>query len=563
MKPVDPRLLRAARAARVHLFVCVAVGVVTAMLIVVQAELLADGISRIVGGADRGAISGTFAALAAVFAGRAAVSALQDAAAQRAAAAVTSDLRRQVVAHAARLPTTEARRSQIATLVTRGIDALDPYLGRYLPQLALAVVVPLAVLARILAADRTAGVTVLLTLPLIPVFMVLIGLATEASNAKRWRALQRLSHHFLDVVSGLPTLLLFGRAKAQPAAVREVTERYRTTTMATLRISFLSSLVLELVATLSVALVAVGVGLRLVDGGLDLRTSLLVIVLAPEAYLPLRRVGAEYHAAAEGVAAADEVFGVLGQPLPPAGGDRAVPPLGGAALRVDGVSVLRPGRAAPTPAGVDLVAPWGAVTVLTGPSGAGKSTLLAVLLGTVAPDEGQVSIVGPGEGCGSTPAADGATVAVALGDLDLGEWRERLAWVDQRPFLFAGSVADNVRLSRPDATDDDVAAALAAAGLDPSMAARTVGERGVGLSSGEGRRVAVARAVLRRAEVVLLDEPTAGLDLATEAELLATIRRLAASAIVVMASHRPAAIAIADHVVEVQGATAPLLAATA
>jgi thiol reductant ABC exporter CydD subunit len=548
MKPLDPRLLQHAKAARTHVAVCVLLGVGTAALILVQAELLATGISRVVAGGDRAAISGVLVALAVVFASRAAIAWMQDSAAHRSAAVVTSQLRRKVVTHAARSATTDTKRAEVATLATRGIDALDPYLGRYLPQLVLAAIVPLVVLGRLVLADGTAAVTVALTLPLIPVFMALVGLGTEASTSKRWQALQRLSHHFLDVVAGLPTLQLFGRAKAQPEAVRQVTDRYRTTTMATLRIAFLSSLVLELLATLSVALVAVGVGLRLVDGGLDLRTGLLVIILAPEAYLPLRQVGAQYHAAADGVAAAEQAFAILEQPLVASGTISDVPDLrAGGALHVRELSVAHPGRDGFAPDRATVEASAGELVVLTGESGAGKSTLLAALLGAVPPDHGGIVVHGGGR-------------SVALADLATDAWRTNLAWVDQRPFLFAGTVADNVRLSRPEASDAEVRRALAAAGLPAGMAGRDVGESGQHLSSGERRRVAFARAVLRDAPVVLLDEPTAGLDEATEADLLHTVRALATDRIVVMVSHRPAAIAVADRVVEIRagmGAEAP------
>ena len=313
---------------------------------------------------------------------------------------------------------------------TRGLDALDGWFGRYLPQLVLAVIVPVVVLVRLALADLTAFVTVLLTLPLIPVFMVLIGRATESTNAKRWRALQRLAHHFLDVVAGLTTLKAFGRATAQGPAIRHSTDDYRTTTMATLRIAFLSSLALELLATLSVALVAVGVGLRLVDGGLDLRTGLLVIIIAPEAYLPMRQVGVQFHAAAEGMAAADEAFAIIDAPPAIAGGNAWPDLSAGVELVADDVLVMHPGRLAPAPDGVSFTAATGSLVVVVGPSGSGKSTLMAVLRGDHRPDAGAVTIND-----------------VDLGDVDVAWWHAQLAWVDQHPYLFAGTVADNVRLA--------------------------------------------------------------------------------------------------------------------
>jgi thiol reductant ABC exporter CydD subunit len=539
-------LVRYARATAVHLAVAVALGIATAVLVLAQAELLARGIARVVEeGAGVDGVRGVLLGLGAVVMLRALVAWFQDGAAQRAAAAVKSQLRRQVVARAAALgarPDAAQRRAEVATLATRGMDALDGYFGRYLPQLVLAVVVPLVVLARLVTVDLTATLTIALTLPLIPVFMVLVGLATEASTRRRWRALNRLGHHVLDVLVGLPTLALFGRARAQADAVRESTDRYRRTTMGTLRIAFLSSLVLELLATLSVALVAVGVGLRLVHGSLDLQTGLLVIILAPEAYLPLRQVGTQYHAAAEGIAAADAAFELLELEVP-AGGDRTdVPGIDGH-LRVEVVTltVAYPDRPVATPSGLSFSVRSGELVVLTGPSGAGKSTVLGALLGFVAPTEGAVLL-----GDDRAPAE-----TVPLAALDPVAWRRHVAWVDQRPYLFAGTVADNVRLAEPTADDERVRVAMDAAGLVAMDASRVVGEHGDGLSAGERRRVALARALLRPTAFLLLDEPTAGLDEATEADVLVAVRRAARDRAVVMVSHRPAAIAAADRVVSV------------
>ncbi len=555
MKPLAPRLVRYARATAVHLAVAVVLGVVTAGLVLTQAELLARGITRAFeGGVGAAGLRGVLVALAVVVAMRAGVAWLQDGASQRASAAVKSQLRRQVVARAAALgprPDAAQRRAEVATLATRGMDALDGYFGRYLPQLVLAVIVPLVVLARLVTVDLTATLTIAFTLPLIPVFMVLVGLATETATRRRWRALNRLGHHFLDVLVGLPTLALFGRAKAQAEAVRDTTDRYRRTTMGTLRIAFLSSLVLELLATLSVALVAVGVGLRLVHGSLDLQTGLLVIILAPEAYLPLRQVGAQYHAAAEGVAAADAAFELLDVDEPARGTRTEVPgSTGGIVLRVDAVTVAHSGRSTPAPDDLSFEARSGELVVVTGASGAGKSTLIAVLLGFVVPTRGRVLVAS----CGAP--AD----MVALGELDPDVWRRTVSWTDQQPYLFAGTVADNVRLADPTADSSRVRAALDAVGLIAMSADRPVGERGDGLSSGERRRVALARALLRPAAVLLLDEPTAGLDEATEADVLVAVRRAARERAVVMVSHRPAAIAAADRVVTLAD---PLTAAAA
>jgi ABC-type transport system involved in cytochrome bd biosynthesis fused ATPase/permease subunit len=394
VKPVDPRLFRAARSSVSHLAITVLLGTITAVLVVVQAGLLATAVARIIERRGTSGLSPLLVALTIVVSLRATVSWAQEVAAHRASAQVKSQLRRQIVRHATRGaadPAQSARRAEVAALAGGGLDALDGYFAKYLPQLVLAVVVPAVVLLQLLRTDVTATLTVALTLPLIPVFMVLVGKATEAANARRWDALARLSHHFLDVVEGMPTLRAFGRGNAQADLVRESTDQYRSSTMATLRIAFLSSLILETLATLSVALVAVGVGLRLVDGGLDLRTGLLVILLAPEAYLPLRQVGAHYHASAAGLAAADAAFTLLEAPQPAHRGTASLPG-GPLVVEMSQISVRHRDRDTPAPDHADLSLRAGEVVCLTGASGSGKTSLLTVLLGLRTADEGTVTL---------------------------------------------------------------------------------------------------------------------------------------------------------------------------
>ncbi|MDH6141511.1 ATP-binding cassette subfamily C protein CydCD [Kitasatospora sp. GP30] len=548
MKPVDPRLLAEARAARLFMAATVLLGAVGAALTLAQATLIAEIVVRCFQhGQDVRALALPLGLLALVALGRAGVAWLTELAAHRSVARVKSRLRGRLVEHATALgPAYLAgrRTGELVTLATRGIDALDDYFARYLPQLALAVVAPAVLLARILGADWVSAAIIVGTLPLIPLFMVLIGWATQGRMDRQWRSLARLSHHFLDVVAGLPTLKVFGRAKAQAAAVRKITDDYRQATLRTLRLAFVSSFALELLATISVALVAVSIGFRLVDGSMDLETGLLVLILAPEVYLPLRQVGALYHASAEGLAAAGEVFAVLETPLPSAGAVPA-PSLEGASLVIDGVTVCYPGRVEPAVDGADFSVAAGRTVALTGPSGAGKSTLLAVLLGFVAPSAGAVTVV----------AADGR--AYPLGSLDLASWRAQIAWVPQRPHLFAGTVAENVRLARPEASDAQVADALRAVGALGFAAPDTVlGEGGTGLSAGQRQRLALARALLADRPLVLLDEPTANLDAESEAAVVDAVRALAADPrrTVLLVAHRPALLALAEERVAVGGA---------
>ncbi|WP_328866251.1 thiol reductant ABC exporter subunit CydD [Streptomyces sp. NBC_00304] len=547
MKPIDPRLLRHARATRLFLVAVVVLGLAGAALVIAQAMLVAE---VVVGGFEDG-LTGSglrtpLLLLAAVALGRALVTWLTELAAHRAGAAVKSELRGRLLDRAAALGPewlSGQRTGSLVTLATRGIDALDDYFARYLPQLGLAVVVPVAVLARVVTGDWISAAIIVVTLPLIPLFMILIGWATQSRMDRQWRLLSRLSGHFLDVVAGLPTLKVFGRAKAQAESIRTITSQYRLATVRTLRIAFLSSFALELLATLSVALVAVTIGMRLVHGELDLYTGLVVLILAPEAYLPLRQVGAQYHAAAEGLSAAEEIFSVL-ETEPPAGGTREVPP--SLRLELEGVTVRHAGRTEPSLAGASLVVEEGETVALVGPSGVGKSTLLNVVLGFAAPDEGRVRVGG-----------------TDLADLSPERWRERIAWVPQRPHLFAGTIAENVRLARPEADDGAVTAALRDAGAYdfvaalPDGAATLLGEDGAGLSAGQRQRLALARAFLADRPLLLLDEPTASLDGETEAGIVEAVRRLAAGRTVLLVVHRPALLSVADRVVTLEpGATA-------
>ncbi|MFE7191117.1 thiol reductant ABC exporter subunit CydD [Kitasatospora sp. NPDC057541] len=553
MKPVDPRLLGYARTTRVFLAGTVLLGAANAALVVAQAGLIAELVVR--GFQQRTGLDELTAPLALLVLtaiGRGLVGWLTELTAHRSVARVKSTLRRRLLDHATALGPAHLagrRTGELTALATRGVDALDDYFARYLPQLALAVVVPVTVLLRIVGADVTSAAIIAGTLPLIPLFMVLIGMATQARMDRQWTTLARLSHHFLDVVAGLPTLKVFNRARAQAATIARITADYRRATLRTLRIAFISSFALELLSTLSVALVAVSIGFRLVNGGLDLETGLLILILAPEVYFPIRQVGALYHSSVEGLTAADRIFEVLETPLP-AAGTAPAPDLAGAVVEADGLTVRFPDRTAPALDGAALVLRPGETVALTGPSGAGKSTLLGVLLGLTAPDAGTVRVA----------AADGRTHDLA--DLDPGSWRRQIAWVPQHPHLFAGTVGDNLRLYRPEATDDQLWTALRSAhALDFVTRLDTpLGEDGAGLSAGQRQRLALARVLLADDRpLVLLDEPTANLDGASEAAVVDTVRALAAdpARTVLLVAHRPALLAAADRRVRLDGPAAP------
>jgi thiol reductant ABC exporter CydD subunit len=539
---LDPRLLHYARATRTFLCVSVTLGVLAALLIVAQAWLLADVVARaFLGGQGLSTLHTPLILLALVVLARASVAWAAELAAARSSARAKSQLRKALLERIAALGLDSAREQstgELAVLSTRGVDALDGYFSLYLPQLLLAVIVPLVVVGAVLWNDWISAAIIALTIPLIPLFMALVGATTRERMDRQFHVLERLGGHFIDVVTGLPTLQIFGRAKAQAASIREITERYRRASMGTLRITFLSSLILELVATVSVALVAVAIGLRLMNGGLDLRTALFALVLAPEAYLPLRQLGANYHASSEGMAAAEQVFGVL-QTTPAAHGTRTnfpSPAISG--LEIDRLEVTYPDRCEPALDDVSFTVEAGEVLALTGPSGCGKSTLLGVLLGLVRPQSGSIRVGG-----------------VELADLDIDAWRAALAWVPQRPHLFKASIAENVRLGRADATAGEVRDAIAAAGLStavrglPDGVDTILGEQGAGLSAGERQRVALARAFLRDAPLLLLDEPTANLDGRTEQDVVESIVTLSRGRTVVLVAHRPALIAVAHKVV--------------
>jgi ATP-binding cassette subfamily C protein CydCD len=549
-----------ARSTRRYIVAVIITGVVTAVLVIVQARLLSGVIVDVAGdGLSWNLVSGAVAALALVFVARAVIAWGSEMLAVRASARAKEELRDATVRKV--LATGPYGRAgsapgEVATLVTRGIDGLDGYFARYLPQLVLAVIVPCAILLTLAGQDLLSSLIVAVTIPLIPVFMILIGLYTKGQVERQWRTLAAVSTHVLDLIEGLPTLKIFGRAKEQAAAIRAMGDDYRSATVAVLRVSFLSSLALELLATLSIALVAVSVGLRLAEGQLTYATALFVLLLAPEAYLPLRLVGQHFHAAAEGVDAADRVFTIL-EPE----SELEVVSLGGAArvpeylaLRVSDASVRFDGRTDRALEPVSFEAVAGSVTALVGASGGGKTTLINAIMGFIPLTSGSMSVI-----------ATGGAVA-DLSDLDRRAWLSTVGWVPQRSRLIdstAGSrttIEGAIRLGAPHCGDDEVWAALRAAGIAEEVDGLPAGLRteiqsgATGLSAGQLQRIALARALVRRPRLLLLDEPTAGLDNVSEAAVVNAVRRMAdEGAIVIVVAHRPALVAIADAVVRIGG----------
>ena len=546
--------MRYARSARRYIAATAVTGMVTAVLVVAQAFLISGAVSRVTSeGASPTSVRGLVMALGAVVVARALVVLLQETHAHRSATGTIVELRRLVLEHAAQLgPRWQALHgAETATLVTRGLDDLEPYFTRYLPQLVLAATVTPATVLVLITQDWPAAVAVVCTLPLIPIFMILIGRMTQSVSQERLETMRVLGDQVLDLISGLPTLKALGRERGPAERVRSLGGAYRRTTMSTLRIAFLSGAVLEFITTLSVAIIAVEVGFRLVAGRMDLFTGLLVLMVAPEVYQPLRQVGFQFHASANGVAAAEAVFEVLETPVPERG-TLPAPDLRTATIELDAISVAARGTWAP--AGLSATIRPGGLVALIGQSGAGKTTATQILLGLMPADRGHVRIV-PDSG----HAPQGG--AVDLSEIDPATWWEQIAWVPQRPTITPGTVLDNVApgASVGDGVPDELAEAARATGFDevvttlPQGWETTVGSGGAGLSVGQHQRLALTRALYSTAPLVVMDEPTAHLDAASEAHVLTAVRALHASGrTVVVIAHRPALIALAEQAVVVE-----------
>ena len=549
MDPTGRRLLRESRAARPALAITTALALADAALVLAQAWLLAGLIAHaFLDRAPLGALGGSLVVLAAVWAGRALVAAGFELTGRLGALRVIGDLRRRLAAQLlSGRPVTSAgeRSGELATAAVQGVDALEGWFARYLPQVVLSAIIPPAIVVFLLWHDPAAAAILAITVPILIAFMILIGLSARASVRSRWRALALLGAHFADVVRGLPTLRAHVRAGAQADAIEAISDRYRRATMATLRIAFLSALVLELAAMIGTALVAATVGLQLVAGSLGLHAGLAVLILAPELYAPLRAVGQQFHASADGLGAAERIFAFLDEPaavaVPAGQAPLRAPDPARAAIELRDVTYAYPGAERDVLRGLSLRIEPGETVAIVGPSGEGKSTLAALLLRLADPTAGAVT-------CGG----------VDLRDVEPDAWRTRVAWLPQHPLVVAGSVAENIALGAPDAFWGDIARACARAGAAQFVAGlpeglqTRIGDGGRALSAGEAQRIALARALLRDAPLLLLDEPTAHLDAATAAGVDAAIAAAARGRTTLLVVHRPELAARADRILELR-----------
>jgi ATP-binding cassette, subfamily C, bacterial CydD len=539
---MDRRLFRQVRSARVSLGVTVALGVLVAVATIAQMVFLARVVDRVfLHGVDLEDVSALLLYLFGAVVIRAGLLWLREISAQRGAVRVKSELREKLFAHILRLGpayTRGERTGELATTATEGVEKLEPYFGRYLPQVFLSALVPLLIAAYVLPLDWASSVLLLMTAPVIPILMVLVGSYAEEHMQRQWKALSRLGASFVDALQGLPTLKIFGRSAEEREKMAAASEEFRERTMKVLRYAFISGFVLEFMTAMAIALVAVSLGVRLVSGDMPFEVAFLVLLLAPEFYKPLRELGAHRHTGMEGKAAAERIFEILDTSVPVRpGAEVPVQLSGGLTVEFSGVGYAYPGSEHEALSDLALTLPAGTRTALVGRSGSGKSTLVNLLLRFLEPDSGKI-----------------AANDVPIAQMPPETWRENVALVPQRPHLFYGSVLENIRLARPGASREEIeqAAELAGAakfirrlprGYDTEM-----GERGARLSGGEAQSVAIARAFLKDAPVLVMDEPTSSLDLESERLIRAALERLARGRTVLVIAHRLNTVYGADRI---------------
>ena len=543
---MNRELLRQIRPARIFLVCTVALGILGAVATIAQMLFLSMVVDRVFLADESLEVVRTLLLLllgAVVL--RSGLLWLREIVAQRGAVRVKSELRERLFAHLMRLGpgyTGSERTGELAATAVEGVERLDAYVGRYLPQMALSIFVPLLIFAYLLSVDPIGAILLLATVPAIPVLMVLVGSHAEEHMQSQWSALSRMSAHFLDVLQGLPTLKIFGRGAAERERVAEVSDEFRERTLKVLRYAFLSGFVLEFIATLCIALVAVALGVRLLIGNIPFEAAFLVLLLAPEFFRPLRELGVHRHAGMEGKTSADRIFKILNTSAPTSKASGAeTRPSSLLSIEFRDVGYGYPDSEQPALSGVELTLPAGTCTALVGRSGAGKSTLVNLLVRFLDPDSGRISANG-----------------IPIDELSVEGWRENLALVPQRPYLFYGSVLENIRLARPDATREEIERAAESAGASefieclPRGYDTEVGERGVRLSGGEAQRVAIARAFLKDAPVLVMDESTSSLDPESERLIGDALVRLMRDRTVLVIAHRLNTVYRADRIAVLQ-----------
>ncbi|SFH41294.1 ATP-binding cassette, subfamily C, CydD [Desulfotomaculum arcticum] len=531
---MDKRLLREAGAVRFFLALSVGLGLGTGLLAILQAGYLARVVNRVfLEGQSLSGVQPLLWPLLGVIIFRAGLTWLSEVAAHRAATQIKHALRQRLLAHLLALGPVYAggeRTGELVNVMVEGIETLDAYFARYLPQLALAALVPLAVLGFVFPLDLISALILLFTAPLIPLFMFLIGKWAESLSQRQWESLSRMSAHFLDVLQGLATLKIFGRSKSQAEVIGRISSHFRESTLGALRVAFLSALALEFLATISTALVAVTVGLRLVYARIPFEQAFFLLLLAPEFYLPLRLLGSHFHAGLAGVSAAGRIFEILETPLPARKqqqGERHLPPDPSFQIVFEDVHYAFDEGARPALQGVSFKLHPGERVALVGPSGAGKSTAAHLLLRFIEPDRGRITVNG-----------------IPLEQIRVEEWRRHIALVPQKPYLFYGTVAENISLGRPGAGLEEVMAAAEQAGAHrfilnlPQGYDTQVGEGGIRLSGGQAQRLAIARAFFKNAPLLILDEATAGLDPVNENTVLEALERLMQGRTALVIAHR-------------------------
>lgn len=555
---LDSRLLGEARVVRRWLAWTVGLGWTAGIMVVLQARVLSRVVSQVfLQGQSLSDVGILLAALLLIAVARAGLIGASEVTANRVAGQVKRDLRERFFAHVLELgpaytrgprsPLGDEGTGELVNTAVEGIESLDAYFSQYLPQLALTVLVPVTFLILVFPLDFLSGLVLLLTAPIIPVFMILIGNLADSLTRKQWQSLSRMSAHFLDVLQGLTTLKLFGRARDHVQVVAQISDRFRDTTLSVLRVAFLSALVQEMVATISTAIVAVEIGLRLLYGHLSFEQAFFVLILAPEFYLPLRLLGTRFHASVSGMTAARRIFEVLdSRPVDketrasrPGKSVALSPcPLARVTLSFQDVYYAYDNGKRPALNGVSFTIEPGQRVALVGPSGAGKSTVAQLLLRFLEPQRGEIRVN-----------------ETRLADVSAADWRKQVAWVPQNPYLFNISVAENIRLARPDAALDAIVRAAQQAHAHEFIQAlpqgydTVIGERGARLSGGQAQRMALARAFLKHAPLLILDEATSNLDPETEDLLRDATERLMQGRMTLVIAHRLSTVYRADQIV--------------